>query len=280
MRRWPWLPEPPFDPTHRFHTSWLLSPLHFFLLRALIALYCFVTIFFLLGWRSTHGMDEAARRSFSYFTSLTFWGIAFYYAFAAFHTGSFWFAGKPLLARWPTALQYLHAIFYTTITTFPFVVTIVFWAVLFDTFSTPFDTWSNVTQHALNLLFAVLEILIPRTERPPVVYVAALVVLLALYLGLAYITYATEGFYVYSFLDDGEVGRGGVAGYCVGILVGTVVVYGLVWLVIWVRLVVTEEKWGMAGKMATRRGVVHPGGAEVGEVKDQVEMSESHHSAV
>lgn len=110
-----------FDPTYRFTTSWILSPAALFFVRALLSTYAFVTIFFILGYDGTHG--GKAGQTFSYFTSLTYWGLAFYYLFAALHTGWYWQKGKPLLANWPRPLQEAHSAFYTTITVFPFLVT-------------------------------------------------------------------------------------------------------------------------------------------------------------
>lgn len=61
-----------------------------------------------------------------------------------------------------------------------------------------------------------------------------LILLLAAYLGLAYVTYATQGFYTYGFLDPAN-GGGLLAGYIVGIAAGCAVVFCLVWGLIWVR---------------------------------------------
>lgn len=113
----------PFDPTHRFTTSWILSPLVLFCFRALLALYAFVTLFTIFGWNGAHGMAASSRDSFSFFTVLTYWGLAFYYAFAAVHTGSYYFTGVSFLARWPRALQVAHSMFYSTIVVYPFIVT-------------------------------------------------------------------------------------------------------------------------------------------------------------
>lgn len=108
----------PFDAV-RFSSSWILSPLVLFVCRTLFFLFIFTSVFTILGIDA----PVDARHWFSYFTSLTFWALGFYFAFAALHTGSFWLTGKPLLAKWPRALQIAHSMFYTTITTFPFIVT-------------------------------------------------------------------------------------------------------------------------------------------------------------
>lgn len=112
-----------FDPTYRFVTSWILPPRILFGLRALLSLYAFVTLFAVFGWNGSHGMSEESRHSFSYFTHLTYWGLAFYLAFSAIHTGSYCITGTPFLARWPRVLQIAHGIFYSTVVVYPWIVT-------------------------------------------------------------------------------------------------------------------------------------------------------------
>lgn len=113
-------PEP-LD-TVRFTTSWLLPPSLLFIVRALISLYLFTSVFTTLGLLSERD-PSTAEHYFSYFTSLTYFGLAFYFLFAAIHTATYWLTGNPLLARWPKFLQTMHSIYYSTITTYPFLVT-------------------------------------------------------------------------------------------------------------------------------------------------------------
>jgi hypothetical protein len=112
-----------FDPSFRFETSWILPPAALFALRALLALYAFVTLFTIFGWNGSHGLSEESRHSFSYFTNLTYWGLAFYFAFSALHTCTYWLTATPILARWPHALQMAHSMFYSTIVVYPWIVT-------------------------------------------------------------------------------------------------------------------------------------------------------------
>lgn len=243
----------PFDPTSRFTTSWLLPPYLLASLRLLLSLYAFVTIFTIFGWDDAHHLATTARQSFSYFTNLTYWGLAFYFLLSALHTFSYARTGKAWLQSWPKPLQAAHAIFYTTVVTFPFLVTLVFWAILYKNpwFSVVEQGWSNISQHALNSLFALFEIMLPRTSPPPPLHIVFLVILLACYLALAYITHATEGFYPYSFLDTSK-GSGRVTGYCFGILIASCVIFGIVWAVIWLRNF-TTQKLGLEGKFARQR---------------------------
>ena len=143
----------PFDPSNRYTTSIVLPPILLALLRLLISLYTFVTIFFIFAWDCTHGQAYRARQWFSYFTNLTFSGLAFYFLFAGFHTLSYALRGKSWLNSWPRPLQAAHAIYYTTIVSFPPLVTIVFWVVLYHNpwFTVEEQAWSNVGSFAFDM---------------------------------------------------------------------------------------------------------------------------------
>lgn len=77
--------------------------------------------------------------------------------------------------------------------------------------------------------------------------------MLAMYVGLAYITVATEHFYVYTFLNDhNSGGRGRVAGYIFGILALAIVVFVVVHCLILLRRWIVETKKGNMGKLQWR----------------------------
>ena len=136
----------PFDPTHRYTTSWIFPPLVLAIIRILLSIYAFTTLFFIFGWDGVHHRQDLDRQSFSFFTDLTYWGIAFYFLFSAVHTFRYALTGHSWLQRWPVALQVAHTAFYTTIVTYPILVTAVFWAILYsgNWFPTEFEGWSNV----------------------------------------------------------------------------------------------------------------------------------------
>ncbi|CAK7209223.1 hypothetical protein SEUCBS140593_000425 [Sporothrix eucalyptigena] len=246
----------PWDPSHRFETSWLLPPAVLAAFRAVFSIYIFTTLLFIIGWDCSHsslGGCAEAGDEFSYFTVLTYWGLAFYFAVAAVHTASYAHSGFALLDRFPRSLQYLHSLFYSTITVFPFVVTAVYWGKLYagPWFPAVYDAWRNVSQHAMNSGLALFEIIMTRTTPQPWIHIVGLILLLALYLGLAYITRATKGFYVYSFLDPAQKGGSGlIAAYVFGIAVGCAIVFAIVQGLIWVRRWVTETKLNKDGKFA------------------------------
>jgi uncharacterized membrane protein len=66
--------------------------------------------------------------------------------------------------------------------------------------------------------------------------------MLILYLGVAFITLASEHFYVYTFLDYHLHGRGRVAGYILGILVLAIVVFVVVHFLIMLRRRLTRTR--------------------------------------
>lgn len=107
----------------------------------------------------------------------------------------------------------------------------------------------------MNAGFALFEIVMPRTDCLPWAHLPWLIMVLALYLALAYVTKATKGFYPYSFLnpEEGDKGSGGVAAYIMGILAAIIVVFLFVRVLIWVRKLVTERKMMMDGKFARQR---------------------------
>ncbi|KAJ5154720.1 uncharacterized protein N7500_010159 [Penicillium coprophilum] len=235
------------DDKHHFETSWILPPAILAGLRALISLYIFASIFIFWGWYGTHDKLSSIGQSFSYFTWLSYWGIGFYMLFAAIHTASYARTGRSVLFdRWPRGLRVLHSLLYVTITTYPFLVTVVFWAVIFTPpwYKTTFTRWQNISQHGLNSADALLEIIIPATAPHPFIAMPFLLLMLLLYLCVAYITHETEGWYPYSFLDVGGHGHKSkrVVGYYFGVLGAVLVVFVISWALIHLRCRLTHGR--------------------------------------
>ncbi|KAJ5334786.1 hypothetical protein N7452_007189 [Penicillium brevicompactum] len=265
------------DEKKHFETSWLLPPAILAGLRGLIALYIFTTIFFFWGWYGTHGETATIGQSFSFFTWLTYWGIGFYMLFAAIHTAYYARTGHSLLYRWPRALRILHSLLYSSITTYPFLVTIVFWALIFKSpwYTKTFTGWQNISQHALNSFYALLEITLPTTSPHPWIAIPFLILGLLFYLCVAYITFYTEGFYPYSFLNVGDHGQksGLVTGYCFGILAAILVIFLVSWALIWLRCWLTRGRIKRAKRDPLRAAGLSVGagaGDQQGEMKESV----------
>ncbi|KXJ91557.1 hypothetical protein Micbo1qcDRAFT_163321 [Microdochium bolleyi] len=252
-----------WDPSHRFETSWILPPYLLGAIRLLIGIYALTTLLFNIGFQCAHpelGGCRASAASFSYFTVLTYWGLSFYFLFAAAHTLTYARSNSALLDRWPRLLQALHSLYYSTVVTYPALVTIVYWGLLYSTindgkgFPNTYSLWSNVSQHAMNSAFMLFEVIFPRTAPPPWIHLLWLIIILAMYCGLAYLTAATKGFYVYPFLDPRKQGAF-VAAYVFGIAVAIIVIFVLIWAIIKFRVWLTEKKLGKDGKFAGGRSV-------------------------
>ncbi|KAF3934624.1 hypothetical protein ABW20_dc0102205 [Dactylellina cionopaga] len=253
----------PAYPLSRFTTSWLLPSPLFLAYRAFLCLYSVLVLIIANALR-----PSSAASRFSYFTWLTYWGITCYLIISLAHTFSYWRYGKAWLESWPKWLQFLHVLLYSTVVVLPYTVTAVYWAVLFDGFEDKYDAWSNISVHALNATVAFLEIMIPRTNPLPWLHIPWFILILGGYLGIAYITKATQGFYTYSFLDPNNKGSGITAAYCVGIVVGTVLLFSIVKGLVWLRLWVTESKLHLEGKFSERDG--RRGERVVGEEGEKV----------
>lgn len=113
------------------------------------------------------------------------------------------------------------------------------------------DVWRNVSAHALNSVFALFEIIFARTEKTPWLHIIPLILILGGYLGVAYLTLYDSHFYVYEFLDDRTHGKGLVAGYILGILAATIIVFVLVHFLIKFRRWLTEDNFGKTGRFSS-----------------------------
>jgi len=194
-----------------------------------VATYTFVTLVFSIVWGIVVTKDAAG--FFSYFTHLTYCGICGYFFAAGFQTALYARHGQKAypLQRWAKPWRFLHLLLLSTITAFPILVSIVFWGVIADasTFDNRYDAWSAISVHLLNSVFALFEIILTNTSASAWILLPFGVVFLLGYVGVIYITYATQGFYAYSFMDPAH-GLGHLAMYIVGIGLAECVIFALV----------------------------------------------------
>ncbi|KAF8831015.1 hypothetical protein HHX47_DHR1000311 [Lentinula edodes] len=204
----------PFDTHRAYVTSPWFSSMTLAAIRGMIALYTLATLLVILIWQATILHD--ADGYFSYFTELTHIGICSYY-WASFTQTLFY------------ALRQRHSIE-------PILVTIVFWALLASpaVFSTKFGTWSNISIHVLNTAWSLFEMIGTNSPPPRWSMLPCMIIILALYLALAYVTHATQGFYPYSFLNP-STSHSLLAGYIIGIAVAACIVFTLGKTIMWAR---------------------------------------------
>ncbi|PPQ74633.1 hypothetical protein CVT26_007442 [Gymnopilus dilepis] len=218
-----------FDREFKLVTSYLFPPKALAGIRLAVALYTLVVLVFLLIWE---GVKELGVQSFfSYFTNLSYIGICAYFWASGVQT--FFYAQNEHktypLQQWPRFLLYLHVLLLTSVITYPILVTVVFWVLLSgpSTFASTYSTWSNISKHALNSIFALFEILFTNVPSMPWLNLFITIIILGCYLGIAYITHATQDIYTYSFLNPRKEGAK-LAAYIVGIAVGQIVIFLLV----------------------------------------------------
>ncbi|KAJ4467253.1 hypothetical protein J3R30DRAFT_2072328 [Lentinula aciculospora] len=238
----------PFDKQRAFVTSPWFSSITLAAIRGTIALYTLVTLLVILIWESTVLHD--ADGYFSYFTELTQIGICSYYwasftqtlAYALRQKHSSEITPKYPLQSWSRFLQLLHVMLGTTVVSYPILVTIVFWALLASStaFSTKYLAWSNLSIHVLNTVWSLFEIIGTNSPPPRWLMLPCMIIILALYLALAYVTHATQGFYPYSFLDP-KKSNSLLAGYIIGIGVAACIIFVLAKTIMWARTKLTSK---------------------------------------
>ena len=224
------------------------------------------------GWRLTHHPR-------SYFTFLSYWGLTAWLLVSGLHTLVFALAQRrpppsqpPLarsypLQRWPRPLQALHRELQATVYTFPPLVTLTFWIVLYgpSVLATRVSTWSNISEHGLNSLFFLVELLLTNGPPPKPLTVVPVVVVLALYLGLAYLTYATQGWYTYDFLDPAE-GPKKRAAYICGLLAASIIIWGITTAIAWGRTKLVKGRAKGVVLRRTNAGAIGKGDVEMERV--------------
>ncbi|EIW75925.1 hypothetical protein CONPUDRAFT_85151 [Coniophora puteana RWD-64-598 SS2] len=266
----------PFDPEHRLVTSPVLPSIVLGVLRLLFAIYTLVTVSYVLHY--TVAVNGSATYFFPYFTDLTYTGICSYFWASSVQTLAYALTGKKMypLQRWPRVLQVLHLILWSTITTFPFIVTIVFWGLLSDssTFATLYSRWSAVSVHAMNTGFALFEILLTNAGPSAWINVIPVFICIALYLPVAYINYANTGYYTYAFLDP-RSSHGLLAAYIIGIGAGTIIVFVIVRGITMLRRHLSRGRGlSSAGDGPTHEEIDEWQEVELAEVPISLEMQE------
>ncbi|KAJ4989066.1 hypothetical protein SVAN01_05504 [Stagonosporopsis vannaccii] len=262
-----------FDPSRTFVTSHFVSPIVLACIRAVLCVYSFTTIIVSYSWlannTATVGLKDvnigsykiqqseaAIGQSFSFFTYLTFWSLGFYFLVASVHTFMFAFKAHTWLHNWPKPLQLMHSLYYSCVTSMPFLVTIVFWGTMNSGWPPGrFEQWMNLSVHGLNSVFAIVEILLPATEAPPVSHLSVVLLILSVYLGLAYLTRYTQGFYVYEWLNPAH-GTVSIVLHVLGYAAGIIAIFFLVSGAIRVRNMFAHSLSEPRGTSIKEKGVI------------------------
>ncbi len=156
---------------------------------------------------------EAICRSFSYFKYLSYWGLAFYFAFSPAHTLLY-------VRRRTDCLPFLvNSIHCASSWVGPW-------------FAHHFDPWSAISIHVLNSVFASSKIVVKRTSPLPWLHLPVLLLIMTLYLGLAYLTKGIAVVYLYLWLDP-FVGTGKIDEHIIGFGMAMLFIFALVRGAVW-----------------------------------------------
>ncbi|KAH8829485.1 hypothetical protein DL96DRAFT_1814695 [Flagelloscypha sp. PMI_526] len=182
-------------------TSWAFSPIALASFRSLFGIYGLLTLILNLAGQIRNGGAESF---LSYLSCLQLIGLTSYLTSSAVQS---WFyvlkETCPLTSSWPLLLLRLHYVLLATVLVIPFVVTVTYWTILVtpEKLDNTEKVWKNVSVHVCNSVYVVFEIFLTNIPPPPWLHLFAPLACLSMYLGVAYITHATQGFYTYPFLD-------------------------------------------------------------------------------
>ncbi|KAG0243700.1 hypothetical protein BGW41_001573 [Actinomortierella wolfii] len=206
----------------RFVTSNIVRPKTLLAIRAVETLYLWISL--IASWTLAKSIDQYLR----FFTSLSFMGLCTYMLATCIWSIGYLRQPPADRAAWlhdrsPWWAR-LHQLLYSTAVCYHFVVPIVYWTMLskgMKNFSN-MEKWLNISVHALDGVVAVSELILNRNVlySRHSIFVA---VILTLYMCLTFVVYASEGTWVYSFLNWAKGPK--VAISYIGIAIGLFVIY-------------------------------------------------------
>ncbi|KAI8991771.1 hypothetical protein BDF20DRAFT_997573 [Mycotypha africana] len=199
-----------FEP-ERAVTSHFISSRTLFYIRLPLTLYTLIVMWADIVYTAQTG---GIRHFLAYFTDLTFIGLHSYQMATLYHHARYIWSAKnqPSLPKTPTtfinqhsSLNYLYYYLYHTVVVFNLLTPFVFWTLLakeklIDAHLSEIDFWTSISLHAVTLFIIILEVLFNRMSLSirAVLLVYGTVLI---YMCLTFIIYATEKWWVYSFLD-------------------------------------------------------------------------------
>ncbi|KAI8987126.1 hypothetical protein BDB01DRAFT_834203 [Pilobolus umbonatus] len=192
-----WLQLDQLDARDVVGSQWI-SDKALFIIRFILTLYSVIVLWVDIGMTAHEGHF---RSFFSYFTHLTFIGLHAYLVtatvigFRALRSKSVSFVVDQY-----AILNYLYVYLYHTVITFNVVTPVVYWALLANTSGDEYDMWMNVSVHGVSLGLILIDIVFNRMQVYNRMVILVLITVIA-YMLMAFIIYASDGYWVYDFLD-------------------------------------------------------------------------------
>jgi hypothetical protein len=122
--------------------------------------------------------------------------------------------------------------------------------------------WTNITFHCLNLVFSATEVTFSAVGPQRWTHVLVVMGIMGAYIGIAYVVWASRGWYVYEFMDSQMMSPGLTAGYCFGIGGIGVVAFFVVQGIVWIKMKILGGKKVVSSRRdgGSERNVVGGGG--------------------
>ncbi|KAI8382318.1 hypothetical protein BD560DRAFT_477244 [Blakeslea trispora] len=173
-----WLKLNEFQP-ERAMTSHFVSTKTLFLIRVIFAVYSLIVLWVDIIYTAQFG---EIRHFFVYFTDMTFIGLHAY-----------------------LIVEYVFKTFTDVPSIYSILTPVVFWSLLskerlFEAHLSPIDFWVSISLHTVTLFILLVEVLLNRMTVNIRIVLLVFITLL-LYMGLVFIVFASEQWWVYPFLD-------------------------------------------------------------------------------
>ncbi|KAJ2008014.1 hypothetical protein H4R26_000450 [Coemansia thaxteri] len=192
--------------------------------RATLFVYTLGVWIYTIVYDAQHGKIKG---HFVYFTNLAYTGLVGYLGSSTFHTLQLWRRNtSSSFTSMPATLQLLHWLLYDSVMLFATVVTVLFWSLIYKAsdYTSAEQKWLTVSAHALNSCVLVDMLAGCMLFSPHWSHSLTLTIIVLLYVALAYINEAVNGWFTYDFLDY-KKHKTVVAPVVIGMFVGFILVY-------------------------------------------------------
>ncbi|KAJ1817165.1 hypothetical protein LPJ60_004972 [Coemansia sp. RSA 2675] len=199
----------------------------------LLAIRAIFFLYTLAVWLFTiiHDTQQGRMKGhFVYFTYLCHTGLLAYLGSSTFHTLQQWY-GTPSFSNMYKTLQLLHWLLFDSVLLFATVVTVLFWSLIYRSsdYNSAELRWSTASVHALNLVCILVDMLVgAMVFSSHWSHSLTLAVIGMLYLALAYINQAVNGWFAYDFLDY-KKHRTTIAPTIIGMFAGFLLIYYVIY---------------------------------------------------
>ncbi|CAO3618965.1 unnamed protein product [Cunninghamella blakesleeana] len=199
-----WFRFDQFQP-ERAVTSYFVSTKTLLYIRVIQFLYSGAVQWASVYWMAT---QFEFKHYFAYFTYLTFIGLHAYFMVTLYHHIQYIRSDQrpvSLLYQYPI-LNYLYVYLYHTVVTFNLVTPTVYWALLSYDFlskagtNPPMELWLTPSVHGVSFLMVLIDVILNRMVMHGRICLLVLLNVL-IYLCLAFIYFAVDHWWVYSFMD-------------------------------------------------------------------------------